>query len=73
MCDPFDVGSSKSPGRGDYLGSTSLKMRVELRVGDVAYESCDVDSVPQAKAWVRAKTIEWHLHSPRLVPEFIVV
>lgn len=55
------------------FGSTSLKMRVELRVGDVAYESCDVDSVPQAKAWVRAKTIEWHLHSPRLVPEFIVV
>lgn len=55
------------------LGSTSLKIKVELRVDGISMECGEFESIPQMKSWVRAKVKQWREMSAGTELDFVAL
>jgi hypothetical protein len=55
------------------LGSTSLKIKVGLKVNGVDMECADFDTIPQMRKWVTAKVEQYRLLSPGAKLDFIAL
>jgi len=55
------------------LGSTSLKLKVELQVNGAKMECGDFDTIPQMRKWVTAKVEQYRLLSPGAKLNFVAL
>jgi hypothetical protein len=55
------------------LGSTSLKLKVELEVNGAKMECGEFDTIPQMRQWVKAKVSFYRSSTPGAKLDFIAL